>query len=74
MAYILPGFALIMLLFQLSTWRQKLGHLRKGTLYTYTVSQEKTWSRTFCDNFINTVNFENSFTIRNSNKLSIKLI
>ena len=33
MAYILPGFAVIMLFVLLSTWRQKLGQLRKGIVY-----------------------------------------
>jgi len=32
---------------------------------------EKTWCRNFFDNFINLTDFENSFTVGNSNKLSM---
>ena len=37
MAYVLPGFALCMLLVHVITWRQKLGHLRKDAHRQYNI-------------------------------------
>jgi len=41
MAYVLPGFALLMLVVHLITWRQTLGQLRKDAHGQYSLSVVK---------------------------------